>query len=253
VAEVESLLDPVDAAERPDERGGGLLADAGHAGQAVARIAAQDGEVRVGLTGNVVFLRDFFLGHWLQLGQAAQRVQHADLTVVVDELEQVPVAGHHVDRRADGGGQGGDDVVRLVALVLGQGDSGGGQHLGDQRDLHGQAGRGLLGPVRFGPVRLVRRQDGDPERRPPVSVQAGHQPFRRPSPDQPGDRVEQAPDRVDRRSVRCRHRFRHPVERPVVQRRGVQQHQRAHPAILPRPAESGRPAWSSSNPGWPGR
>ena len=245
VALVERALEALEVAEGADQGGGGLLADAGDAGQAVARVAPQHGEVGVPVAGNVVLFRDFGLGDRFEVAETADRVEDADFARVVDELEQVAVAGDDVDRLAGAGGQGGDDVVGLVAGRLGEGDPGRGEDLGDQRDLHDQAGRGLLGPVRLGAVRLVAGDRGDPERRPPVGVEAGDQASRAMLPDQPGDRVEEPPDRVHRGAVGRRHRLRHSVERPVVQRRRVKKHQRAQRLILPRPG--------TARVGYPGR
>ena len=113
------------------------------------------------------------------------------------------------------------------------------QHLFDHRDLRGQRGRGLFGAVGGQPVRLVGGDHRNPEGRPPVRVQAGDQPGGMPGPDQPADGVEQAAHRVHRRAVRGPDGLRHPEERPVVQRRGIKQHQRTHPAILPVPVRGG--------------
>ena len=98
VALVERVLEAVQVAEGPDQGGGGLLADAGDAGQAVARVAAQHGEVGVPVARDVVLFRDLRLGDRVELAEALDRVEHAHLPRVVDELEQVAVAGDHVDR-----------------------------------------------------------------------------------------------------------------------------------------------------------
>ena len=123
VALVEGVLQVVQVTEGPDQGGGGLLADAGDAGQAVARVAAQDGEVGVPVAGNVILLGDFRLGDRVELAEALDRVEDADLALVVDELEEVAVAGDDVDRLGRLRGERGDDVVGLVAVVLGDGDA----------------------------------------------------------------------------------------------------------------------------------
>ena len=120
------------------------------------------------------------------------RARHPDRFGVVDQLEQVAVAGYDLHRLRRAGGQGADHVVRLVPGSGRHGHPGCGQYLLDDRHLHGERGRHLLFVLAFvrQPVRLVRRQGRHPERRPPVRVHAGHQPGRVPRPDQPGDHVE---------------------------------------------------------------
>src|SRR6202034_3031601 len=86
---VEGVLQVVQVAEGPDQGGRRLLADAGNAGQAVARVAAQYGEVRVPVTGNVILFGDFRLGDRVELAEALDRVEDADLALVVHELEEV--------------------------------------------------------------------------------------------------------------------------------------------------------------------
>ena len=124
VALVERELEALQVAEGADQGGGGLLADAGDAGQAVARVAPQHGEVGVPVAGNVVLFRDFCFVDGIEVAEAADRVEDADAARVVDQLEQVTVAGDDVDRLAGAGGEGGDDVVGLVAGGLGQRDPG---------------------------------------------------------------------------------------------------------------------------------
>ena len=67
-------------------------------GQPVAGVAAQDGEVGVGAAGDAVLGGDRGLVDQLDVGDAAGGVEHPDAAVVVDELEQVAVAGDDVDR-----------------------------------------------------------------------------------------------------------------------------------------------------------
>ena len=81
---------------------------------------------------------------------------------------------------------------------------------------------------------LVRRDGRDAERRAPVGVQAAHEPSRTSVVNQAGQHVKEAPDRVDGRTVRRPQRLRHAVERPEVQRGGIDEHQRrSHPSIMP--------------------
>ena len=108
--------DAVEAAVLNDPLGGGLVADAGHAGQVVAGLADQGGLVAVEARGNAVFRLDGLGGHPPDLGDAADRVQNGD--VLAGELERVAVAGgdDHLHARLAGlGGERGDDVVGLVA------------------------------------------------------------------------------------------------------------------------------------------
>jgi hypothetical protein len=90
--------DALHAAERPDQRGRGLLPHARHAWQPVARVAAQRGEVGVGTARDVVLGAHRRLVDHVEVDQAADGVDDPDPAGVVDQLEQVPVAGHHVDR-----------------------------------------------------------------------------------------------------------------------------------------------------------
>ncbi len=116
------LVDAVDESAQTsvlaDPFRGGLLADAGDAGQVVARVAAQRREVRILLGGEPVLLLHRLGGEARQVGDAAPRIQHRD--VAVDELERVAVAGHHEHPEALGvrlRRERGDDVVGLVASI----------------------------------------------------------------------------------------------------------------------------------------
>ena len=81
-------------------------------------------------------------------------MQHPDGAGVVDQLEQVAVAGDDVHRHGGPLRQGGDHVVGLVLEADG-GDAEGGQRLEDDRDLLGQPGR--LGLARRGAAHQRRR------------------------------------------------------------------------------------------------
>ncbi len=181
------LVDPVDQvlerAELHDPLGRGLLADAGDGGQVVARVAAQGGEVRVLGRGQPVLLDQGGGVVALHVGHAAAVVEHGH--VVVDELEGVAVAGDDEDvvaRRAGLRGEGGDDVVGLVAGGGQVADAERVQHLEDEADLAAELIRGLrpaglvldvllvpegrLGPVEGhrDPGRLLVPQDVDEHR-----------------------------------------------------------------------------------------
>ncbi len=116
------LVDAIDevgeAPELTDPLGRRLLAHAGDAGQIVARIPAQRGEVRVLGGGESVLLLDGLGGEPGQLRHAALRVQHGD--VIGDQLQCVAISGddeHPIPERGGLRREGRDDVVGLVALL----------------------------------------------------------------------------------------------------------------------------------------
>ena len=151
---VEVREDPLEVAVGGDELRRRLLADAGHARQVVARVAAERGVLGVLAGGDPGALGDagFVVEH--VVGDAATVVEHLDVRVF-DELVGVAIAGDDDDVAAGGGGAGGergDHVVGLDALDLQRGDAQRGDHFVDQRDLrHEQAGRFLAA----GLVRVV--------------------------------------------------------------------------------------------------
>src|SRR5690606_41118036 len=103
--------------------GGGRLADAGDAGEVVAGVAAQGGEVGVLARAQAVLLLHRLGGEAGHVADAAPGHEHGD--VVVDELQRVAVAGddEHVHALCRGaGGQGGDEVVGLEARLGQPGD-----------------------------------------------------------------------------------------------------------------------------------
>ncbi len=121
-----------------------------HAGQVVAGLADQRGEIAVEPRRDAVLGLDRGRRHPGQLGDAPHRVEHG--AGVGDELEGIPIA--RADQRLDAGvaglgGEGGDDVVGLEPLHLDVPDPQRGQHLLDQADLALEVGR------RLGPTRLV--------------------------------------------------------------------------------------------------
>jgi hypothetical protein len=226
LALVDGVEHRLDRPERPHQRRGGLVAHPGDPGQAVAGVTAQRREVRVRAAGDLVPGRDRGLVHDVQLGQPPGGVDHPDGLGVVDKLEQVAVPGHDVHRSLFGRAQRADHVVRLVPGRGRHRHPGRGQHLLDDRHLHGERVWHLLGVLALvrQPVRLVGRQRGHPEGGPPVRVHAGHEPARVARPDQPGDHVEQSAHRVDRGAVGRGQGLRHAIERAEVQRSAVEQH-----------------------------
>ena len=73
-------------------------------------------------------------------------VEDPHLRLVVDQLEQVAVAGDDVDRAPPAGrcGQGADHVVGLVAVDAHAGDPERRERVPDQRHLRGEGVRALL-------------------------------------------------------------------------------------------------------------
>ena len=123
-----------------------LRADTGHAGN-VVRAVAGEGEIVEQLAGRqAVLLRHRRLVHH----PVVHRIPQGHIGG--DQLEQVLVAGHDHHPAPLAGHAGrhrGDQVVRLLVVVLEHKDPVGGHALADVRDLHGQ----VLGHGR--PVGLV--------------------------------------------------------------------------------------------------
>ncbi len=213
-----------------EEAGGGPLPDAGHAGQAVARIAAQDGQVGVARTVDAVLGAE---GGPVEGGEGAHsldRVEDADAARVVDELEEVPVAGDDVDRPGGAVGEGADDVVGLVVRGAEPGDADRVENVEDDGYLRGEGvGHGLgvrpflglLGDA----VGLVGGDERHSPGRAPVLVQAGDEIVRFVIGHEPGDEIEQAPHGVDGSAVGCADGLRDAEVGPEVEGRGVEQHE----------------------------
>ena len=152
-----------------DELGRGLLADAGDAGQVVARVAAQRRVLGVLRGRDAGALEDAGLVVERVVGDAALVVEHLDVRVG-HELVAVAVAGddHHVD--AVGGGprrERRDHVVGLDARDLQRRDLQRVEHLVDQRDLrHEEVGRLLAAALVVG-VELVAEVLARARRTPP--------------------------------------------------------------------------------------
>ena len=148
------LLDLLGAAQQRfeiavfgDELGGGLDADAGHAGHVVDAVAAQRLHLDDLVGADAEFLLDLGRADPLVL----EAVEQADV-IVLDQLHQILVGRHDGHLAAFGAGQrcvGGDQIVGLVALLL---DGGNGKGTGGQprqRKLRHQVlgGRRALGLV----------------------------------------------------------------------------------------------------------
>ena len=144
---------------------------------------------------------------------------------VADELEHVAVAADDVDRAGLAGAERAEDVVGLVALRADDGDAEGVEHLEQHGDLRRERLGLGLGAALERPVLLVRRDGGDPERRPPVEVEAGDQPGRSGVADDPGDEVEEAADGVDRLALRAGDRLGDAVEGAVPEGGRVEERQ----------------------------
>ena len=198
---------------RGDEARRRLLADPGHAGEPVRRIAAQEREVAVGPTRDAVAARDLGLVDLEQLGDADQRVEDAHVGIA-HQREQVAVARDDLDRLAGPRREGRDHVLGLEALGADDGDAEGPEHLATERFLRRDR-VGLVGDA----VGLVRGQGLDPERRAPVLVDGDAEPVRPPVRDQAGEHVQEPVHGVHG------HALRDGVEAAEEEARVVDQHQ----------------------------
>ena len=170
------LVHPVDQglqrAELRDPLGRGLLPHPGDAGQVVARVAADRGEVGVLRRGEPVLLAYGLRREAGHLGDAAPG--HQRRHPVRDQLEHVAVAGDDEDvhvLRGGLGGQRGDEVVGLVARRRQPPDAERVEHLEDQAELAAE----VLG--RLAAVGLVLDVLLVPERR--LAPVEGHRDMRR--------------------------------------------------------------------------
>jgi len=216
----------------------GLLADPGHTGQAVGRVAAQQGQLGVRVTGavrgNAVALGHFGRAEQRRFLQPLADIEHPHLDRVVgNQLQQVPVAADDDDRVvAFGVGQGAEDVVGLEALGAGGGDTERAENLQDHVHLGAEIVGDLLGialvradgaALLGHPVRLVRGNQVDPELRTPVQIKAHHQARGPVLSDQGGDAVEESAYRIDGSAIRGRDRRRHPEVGPEPHAGAVEQ------------------------------
>ncbi len=164
---VEVLQDRFERAVGGHELRGGLLADAGHTGQVVARVAAQRRVFGVLHRCDAGALEDagFVVEH--VVGHAPPVVQHFDVRVF-DELVGVAVAGHddHVDAGVTGPpGQRADHVIGLDALDFEDGNAQRVEHLADERHLGAKdVGCRLSARLVLGVHRVAKGRSGSVER-----------------------------------------------------------------------------------------
>ncbi len=201
----------------------------GTPGKAVGGVAAHGGEVGVLAGQHGVLLDDDVVGDALVVADAAGDVEHADVGLVVDELEQVAVAGDDVDGHVGLGGEGADHVVGLVAVLPDHADPVRRQHGLDDRHLDLER-VGYLFDVRvvalddvLDTVALVARHQVDAPLRAPVVVPRAHEMGGAVLADEAADEVEQTADGVHRCAV-VGEDLGDPEERPEVQAGGVQNH-----------------------------
>ena len=148
----------VEPVELVDPLGGVPLADSGDAGQVVGGLPHDGRELGIAPRRHAVLVLDVGRGEAGQVADPAHRVEHR--RGLGDELDGVAVTGEdqHLHALGDGlGGEGGDDVVGLVALELEVPDRQRVEHLPDQRQLAAELARGLV------PLGLVLRVFLEPE------------------------------------------------------------------------------------------
>ncbi len=161
--------DGLQRAERGDQALRRLVADARHAGDVVRRVANQRLVVRHELRAEPVAVEHGGGVEFADVAEAAGARQHHE-HVILDQLEQVGIAGDDHDPVAIGGeraGQAADDIVRLVVLDLLDRDPEGGDQLLDAADLLDQVRRGrragslvvLVEIVPEGPAAFERDDD----------------------------------------------------------------------------------------------
>ena len=234
---------------RGEEGRGGLLADAGDAGQSVGGVAAQHRIVGVLRGQHTILLDDGGFVEHLEVAHAAAGVDDADAVGVVDQLEEVAVTGDDVDGHRRLRGEARDDVVGLVRRNSGDGDAEGIECGADDGDLRLEGVRHLFhiggGLDEFGDaVRLVAGDEVDAPLRAPVVVPAGDEVGRLVRHHELRDHVEQSARGVDGTAVGRLHGVGHAVERAEVEAGGVEQHEAVgHAIILTR----GRCAWRVSS------
>src|SRR5215472_5944988 len=220
---------PFYRAEYPNQRGRGLLPHARYPRQPVTGVAAQRREGGITPAGNPVATGNRRLVDDLKPADPLCRIQNGHRPRVVDQLEQVTVAGHDLNWPVGARGERADHVVGLVPGRAGRRDPGCGENLGDDRYLGVEFVGYLFGAIGVRPVLLVGGDGRYAKLRPPIDVHAGDQAARVARPHQPGDHVEQPAHRVHRSAVRSGHALgRDAVVGAEIQRRGVEQHQRGH-------------------------
>ena len=165
------------------------------------------------MLGNAVACGDLGGPEQNRLLQPLADVEHPDLAgVITDELQEVPVAADDHDRvAAFGGGQSAEYVIGFEPFGAGGGDAVRLEHFQDDVHLGAEIVGNLLDIIFTGladrtaflrhPVRLVGRDEIDPELRSPVQIETYHQPCGLILGDQRGDAVEEAAHCVDRPTV----------------------------------------------------
>ena len=149
------LINGVDALVFLNQRHGGFLAHARHAGDIVGGIAHQGLEIDHVNRVEAVLLAERSGRHVLGGGLSHAGGYQFDLGMVGNELQAVLIAGHHHTLpalRLALAGDGTDQVVRLITCHLIAGDVHGVQHLFQHRHLHRQLFRH---PLALGLVVLV--------------------------------------------------------------------------------------------------
>ncbi len=198
---VERGHDGVETAVSRHQAGRRLLADARHTRQPVARVTPQCRQVGVGGGRNPILGQHRSVVEDLQLGHPPAAVQHPYRPVVVDDLEQVPIAGRNLDRRRFPYRQRSDHVVGLVVGRAHRRDPERVQDLQDDRHLAAEVVRHDLDVSTEDAMFLVRVDQRDPPRRSPVLVQGADDARGPTAADECRDHVEEAPHGIDRRSI----------------------------------------------------
>ena len=211
-----------------DQRRGRLLADARDAGQAVRRVAAQQREVAVRAPRDAVAAPDLGLVDDQELGDAGQRIEHADVGIA-HEREEIAVARHDLDGAPSPGGERRDHVLALESRRADHGEAERPEQPPPER-LVGLDGVGLVGE----PMRLVGRERRHAKSRPPVVVDGEGELLGAAVEEEAREHAEEAVDPSHRNRLGQR------VERPVEKARVVDQQRHAGGGYHPRAAPRGR-------------
>ena len=149
------------------------------------------------------------------LADSSCDIQHPDLTFVVDQLKQVPVAGNNIHRHRCGARECPDHIIGLITVLAHHGNPQSIQDRQDQRDLYGEPfwsslgggarraghlGNDIVARLRD-PMSLVGRDQIHPPLGTPVVVPAARQMGRRVGIEQSADEVKQPTQRIDRSAV----------------------------------------------------
>ena len=157
------------AGNEPD---GGFFANAGDAGQIVARVAHQALDIDQAFRRNAIGFLDIFGRHAHDVRRAAARIQ--DGNALARELKRVPVSGHehaNVARLGNAAGNGAEHIVGLITVHRKNGHAHGLQNFAQDGKLHAQIlGRGRAARLIIGVLRV-------PERR-PVRIEGHGKVFR---------------------------------------------------------------------------